>query len=271
MGNNVALEETYPKVLEKILNGDTEGFRYEVINAGVAGYGTQQELNYLRTEGLRYSPDLILVGFYAGNDVENNMKPHKLTVEKGYLVARKRKRGLLPLDIRHFLARQSHLYAFLWDKYNGVLIQLGVKRKAKTPHFIEVLSRKYTSEFQSGWEKTFRLLSEINEVSKSHGAKTTIVVIPSRFQVYDVLLTKALSKLNLNGEDYDLERPSRILQEFGKENNVPVLDLLPSLRVQDPTKPLYHLLDGHWNEWGNSLVAREIHNFLVTYNLLRQG
>ncbi len=44
----------------------------EVLNLGVSGYGTIQEYLYLIEEGLRYEPDLVLLGFYAVNDVDNN-------------------------------------------------------------------------------------------------------------------------------------------------------------------------------------------------------
>lgn len=46
----------------------------EVVNLGVSGYGTIQEYLYLVEEGLRYEPDLILLGFYAMNDVEDNSR-----------------------------------------------------------------------------------------------------------------------------------------------------------------------------------------------------
>jgi lysophospholipase L1-like esterase len=46
----------------------------EVINLGVGGYGTVQEHLYLRDEGLRYAPDLVVLAFYGGNDLVNNSR-----------------------------------------------------------------------------------------------------------------------------------------------------------------------------------------------------
>lgn len=43
----------------------------EVINAGVIFYGPGDELVFLQSEGLKYQPDLILTGFFVGNDFEN--------------------------------------------------------------------------------------------------------------------------------------------------------------------------------------------------------
>ncbi|MEH2171909.1 SGNH/GDSL hydrolase family protein [Nostoc sp.] len=47
----------------------------EVMNFGVNGYGTDQELITLQEKVWNYSPDLILLNFYPGNDLINNFRP----------------------------------------------------------------------------------------------------------------------------------------------------------------------------------------------------
>lgn len=42
----------------------------EVINSGVSYYSSAEELYFLQHEGQRYQPDLVLVAFYVGNDIE---------------------------------------------------------------------------------------------------------------------------------------------------------------------------------------------------------
>ena len=52
-----------------------------MINFGVSGYGTAQELLTLRHYVWDYSPDIVLMAFLPGNDVRNNSKelePEKL-------------------------------------------------------------------------------------------------------------------------------------------------------------------------------------------------
>jgi len=46
----------------------------EVMNFGVNGYGTDQELLTLREKVWNYSPDFVLLNFYPGNDVINNSR-----------------------------------------------------------------------------------------------------------------------------------------------------------------------------------------------------
>lgn len=60
-------ENTYPKVLEQMLNQAAPARRYEVFNMGVGGYNAAQELELIKTKALSLSPDLIVVG-YCVND-----------------------------------------------------------------------------------------------------------------------------------------------------------------------------------------------------------
>ena len=46
----------------------------EVINFGVSGYSTTQELLALRSRGWSYDPDIVLLAFLTGNDISDNSK-----------------------------------------------------------------------------------------------------------------------------------------------------------------------------------------------------
>ncbi len=69
----VELEETFGQQLARILN--QEGCRVEVINAGVGGWGNDQELLWLKHEGYKYHPDLIILQIFPRNDFMNNYQP----------------------------------------------------------------------------------------------------------------------------------------------------------------------------------------------------
>jgi len=64
-GNGVAYrQDTYPKILEVLLNeDDSTELRFEVLNMAVGGYHTLQEVEMLRSRGLDYCPDHVLVTF----------------------------------------------------------------------------------------------------------------------------------------------------------------------------------------------------------------
>jgi len=71
----VPLNETLSKHLESLLNTNLDkDIYYEVINAGFSMYGTEQELIFLETEGVRYKPDIVILSFFPANDVFDNTK-----------------------------------------------------------------------------------------------------------------------------------------------------------------------------------------------------
>ena len=63
--------ETSHQVLEDLLNSQDSSQNFEVISAGVGGWGTGQQLLYYRSEGRFYQPDLVLLMFFMGNDVKD--------------------------------------------------------------------------------------------------------------------------------------------------------------------------------------------------------
>ena len=69
-------EETYPKILEKILNTKSINLKYEVLNAGVPGYTSYQGLKFLEKDILSYNPDLIVV-YFGINDMGLSIRPDK--------------------------------------------------------------------------------------------------------------------------------------------------------------------------------------------------
>ncbi len=71
------------------------GRQVEVINFGVSGYSTAQELLTLRQKVWAYKPDVVLLAFTTNNDVTDNSRALKKTDEIPYFVHRG---GQLVLD-----------------------------------------------------------------------------------------------------------------------------------------------------------------------------
>jgi lysophospholipase L1-like esterase len=65
-GLGLELEDTWPKQLERELQKTNP--RVEVINFGVMGYNTPQEAERIQDKVLKYTPDLIIIG-YSLNDI----------------------------------------------------------------------------------------------------------------------------------------------------------------------------------------------------------
>lgn len=94
---SVSLEEAFWSVMKRKLEecDPFQGKKIELINFGVSGYGTGQELLTLREKVWKYSPDLVLLAVTTNNDVTDNSRILKKTNDIPYFVY---KDGKLTLD-----------------------------------------------------------------------------------------------------------------------------------------------------------------------------
>lgn len=70
-GQGVELHETCCKVLEQELNSGQQPPRYEVINLGKISHGPETYLRILGSLGRTLKPDLVLIAFTVGNDIND--------------------------------------------------------------------------------------------------------------------------------------------------------------------------------------------------------
>src|SRR6185436_13789778 len=102
------------------------GKHIEIINLGVSGYGTSQELITLRQKVWQYSPDMVILLVTTNNDISDNVRALKKTDQIPYFYYR----GEQLLEDDSF--RESA--QFRWRAFSGVgrwfrdnlrLVQLG--------------------------------------------------------------------------------------------------------------------------------------------------
>jgi lysophospholipase L1-like esterase len=110
-------EVPYPRQLERLLNQRASAPRYEVLNAGISGYGTDQEVATLKSRILTLSPDVVTIGFYASNDVTDNMYRAEKEVFQGLLLTAREDRSI-PWEAKlragiHRMLVPLHLYRYL--------------------------------------------------------------------------------------------------------------------------------------------------------------
>jgi lysophospholipase L1-like esterase len=235
------------------LLGETLGV--EVINAGVSGYSTDQELLWYRSEGIKYETDLVILEL-AGNDVGDNerqlvntiyYKPKFVLEEghlvpKGYPVPRTSSQGIFIYS----LSQRSALAYFLVQRYFD-LLSLYTKIKVNSDH-----ASQQGSDIRAEGEDfrlTIALIDEIRNIAESRKAKFIIVATdrwwssPSEETYKDFINT---------------------LQNEG----FLVLDV-ESMPGFDPTEMLIPD-DGHWNQSGHEFVAEKIKALIETHRLLSQ-
>ena len=160
------LNQTFAKILEKKLNERHGKLNYQVINAGVPGYGTDQELAYLENKGSELKPDLVLLNFFVGNDFRDNMQSGEYAVEDGILVSRKVQVSASE-KIRGLLLVHSHAYRII-EKGAIILfndfIQKYVKNKVENENYESQLFMKPANDEMN---REFKINFAVKTASKA--------------------------------------------------------------------------------------------------------
>ena len=238
-GSGVPLEFSYPKLMEHYLNAADDGRRFEVINAGAPGYGPFHESYMLERLMEPVTPDVVVLGFFVGNDFTDNYR--RPSPEE----SRKTLRG--------FLWLHSALFRFV-NRY----APLPGRRASYDIH-----RDKPSDETLATIEEAYKFVLEIGQRCAASGVEFLVVVIPRFTQVHPDAWNKAVTVYRLPPEDYNLEEPNRRLGDMLNRKQIRTLNLLRPLRQAVRTKELYFEQDGHWNREGNSFVASIIAKTLL--------
>ena len=293
--------QTAHQQLEDILNeklGHPERI-FEVINAGVSAWGASQELVYYREQGRLYQPDLVLLLFFTGNDIENNLPGHAVTVngfncfapyfplcdgkldpEPWYYVP-----GLDPAwdscspphrwlsSALAYFQQNSHLLA----RIEPILLLLKERRmygqEFGFPHTALYLPNE-SEELRYGWQVTEALLAQFNEEVKADGTGFAIAVIGPYQAISLALYNETQLQTLYQSEPFlreaDVDLPNRRLLSFLHTQNIPAVDLQqPMIDHSAATGTrLYFPLDGHWTVEGNRLAAEIMAYWLIGQKLV---
>ncbi len=180
-GYEVNQNETFSYVAEDIL--DKKGIKSTVINTGVSGFSTAEELVLMENEGYKYKPDYVVLGFYA-NDFEDNLRTNLFGLKNDSLIIKNHEyipgvniqNKIYKYWIFRFLGEHSYLYGYafntVWEFYK--------KRKTtaatNTETEFAVATNKNISVYAGELMKT--LIAHMYNFCKSRGIKLIIVDIP---------------------------------------------------------------------------------------------
>jgi len=278
----VSDDQTFCAVLERELIACTplEQRSVEVLNFGVSGYGTAQELLMLRHHVWQYEPDIVVLAFFAGNDLRNNLselepyrvrpfyrlKDGELTLDDSFgehpdfvrahsasvrlKVALINRLRILQL-INHLRATWRHAAAATADARPS---RLGVDLAA----LVEPKNDTWTA----AWEISERLIVEIADESRRHDASFWLVTVPGDVQVHPdpEITTRCQRELGVDNLLYAEQR----LEDFGLQHNLSVISLAEPMRqyARKHKLALHGFRNtkfgfGHWNAEGH-LLAGEI-------------
>lgn len=220
---------------------------WEIINASVSGYGTDQEFLYLREKGIRFRPDVVLL-LFSENDFLNNVVLEQNWYYKPRFVLHDDRLELQNVPVPkstfaqkldRFFFGKTFLLKRIYLKIKIIGMRLKGEEKADTGSGAgagnadarRLLPEKYRFRLAQ------RLIGEIDDFSAEHGASLVLVSVP------------------LNDEEED------VLREIAERMKIPYLSLRNVLRSAGGEVTFRN--DRHWNAKGQRIVAEEVERFLT--------
>lgn len=282
----VPVESTWWRVMAGELRDCVGDRPVEVLNFGVSGYGTAQQLLAWRHVASRYSPDLVVLGFYQGNDLiestpaldYDDMRPYfrlqggELQPDRRFLEgeayrSRTSWHGRLwdALIVRSRLLQASLEARDRWRlRRGGLPTQSDSGEPFSEPGVDNHIYRPPTeAEWQRAWEVVEALLLQLDREVRAADADLLVATMTTGAQVHpSPRFSRAYAR---SLELPDLYYPGWRIHELGTAHDLRTIDLAPELGSIAAREGLFlHGFAGgaqgigHWNPVGHALAGRAI-------------
>lgn len=273
--------------LEKLLNEQRPG-RYEVINAGVDGYFSYNELAYCLFDLINYQPDILI--FYDGwNDFaySNWLGGYKNQYQKDHCRPNYHEYALYLLTIFPQLEKNTNIinYNALFSKsYLTIFMKRFIGRFMKTDLVINNVDVRNSKSkirltpdeaagFYTANVASAAGLAASQDIKVIYALQPTILDKPALtvqekgYFSSRPALTSELSNPRKIGEFYAAVRRgyASLQEKFSSDPRVVITDLSPTM-WQGVTEEVY-LDEIHTNDVGNRIIAKKLSDLIVNMPL----
>ena len=283
---SVNLEETFWYKLKNNLGNCFnlhKGKKIEVINFGVSEYGTTQQYLTLKNNVWQYNPDIILLAFYSGNDISDNVKNLSQKKYRPYFLFKDDKTFDVDnsfLDSKPYKMLSSFLgQVFIkisqYSRISQLLREFYVqqyfknqkkKKKINDKQNLEIISNLYnpvSSEWLNAWFTTEKILNLINNEIKKNDKDFILVSLTTPIQVNPKI--NQVEKYKKINNIKDIFYPEKRLNKFSKINSIKFVELAPKMSNLALKNNIYFhgfnntkLGTGHWNKLGHDQASKLI-------------
>jgi len=261
--------DTAVRQTERLLNASNPEYRWEVLNFGVSGSSTGQELVLFREVVARYRPDIVIVAYFIGNDFSDNSARLSsnpriyFEIDAGGAL-RQRPFSAARSAVSTWLNRHSRLY--VWQKTANDAL------RERTDDGYRIFRTDPSQDLDEAWELNERLIVALRDEVEKAGARYILALYPSGAQVYSDMWTALLEQADARAGRFDPTYPERRLTALARRSGIPVVTMRDEFlrasggRTVSETPPadlLFFGGNGHLSERGNALAARILHRFLT--------
>lgn len=285
-------EGNYTALLEKKFAQYYQNSQVEVINAGYPGTHTGEQLALLKKYALQYHPDLVVLGFFVGNDfIDAKPNRKRIIVNDIYIDIDKRK------ELKIFgypIINQSRLLLFIKQKYKVFQEAKKAQKQSISPYQVKFVINPAEPEKSPGilsletflaTEKTrldfckrqdlqkgvwngninyiLQSIEEMNRLLKQQNTQFIVAIYPDEFQVNPNLLNQIKEKHDLDLSKYDPNCMQNLLIPYLQSQQISYIDFRPRFQAEQKLRPLYLLQEPHWNSAGNQLAAEILFENLI--------
>lgn len=278
VGLDVAEEELTSTIIQENMQNCARigGKKVEVLNFGVGGYGTAQELMLFRTRAVKFKPDLVVLQFFVSNDVFDNYRtlreslrdeaPYyvvdatgKLVLDDSFLKNRDRRWVLDAGGTAIYYSRFLQLCNQA-RKVISVAITAMKDRNRKLAVLNETNEVLYPKdETAKAFQVTGGILEMLRDECKRNGIELVVAVIPAPFAV-----VPGAKRVADEVSDFD-QRVKSINDSLG----IPTFLYGPPMlkHVTEHNEPLYGFPGrpknlGHWNPKGHRIAGKLLSAYL---------
>lgn len=194
-GVGVEDEQTYPAQLQQLLNSDlagSEAAQTQVVNAGVMGWGVCQYYIWGRAEGLRFQPDVMVLGMFEDDWTSSLLgliaadDQGMLTTQQKELSALVKQRQILRwFPFFRWVMTHSQLANLVRDK-----LRSRVTWPPRTREFVEDKGQGHvdaTEKSRKALALTQLIIQDLNQRCRQADCKLLVIWIPTIYSVQDEL------------------------------------------------------------------------------------
>jgi hypothetical protein len=277
-GSGLDAGERFSDVLGRALGDEAE-----VINAGVPGWGNDQELLFYERTLRALRPHFVVLTFTGNNDVVNNAltgalleggaKPRFELAGDTLLVhspapdpkpgARARVRAAL---------RHSRLLVFTVRRLKRVSYRHRVQEEAaRVYHGFEayrhlshwsVYETPGSDAVESAWRVTEAILARFAADCRADSTRLIVFAMPLKLEVDDAWREELVRGTGADASRLDMLRPYRRLSAFCADHGIEYYYPLEEFRAAAVRETLYFDKDSHPNVRGNALAAAFLRGIL---------
>lgn len=263
----VDFAEAFPSILERELSARLGKCKVEVINAGVSGWGTDDEVAYLLQKGKEFRPDIVLFAVTIHNDISDNLEERHHILEEGQLIAKpvyeQSWYRFVIIEARSYLASHSHLYQIVYQSWKAWGRAEAGSRLRR--HVIELMRHDQNPEVKRGWFITQKLLEKARDLASKNGFKLTMFIIPTIYQVDTESFSNLIAAHQLSDSELDRDKPIEEMLSLLEKEEILTINLLPDFRSHQGKllgQQLYIPDDGHFSKEGHKLAASVVSRYL---------